>query len=65
MAAMIIMSALTFFSGTSEADIKSCLNDVCEYDTDVTIGLFGRTRRDLDGRELEVIHVEEKRGRIP
>jgi hypothetical protein len=32
MAAMIIMSALSFFSGPSEADIKRCLIDIYGYD---------------------------------
>jgi len=29
--------------------------------TDLTIGLTGRANRDRDGRELQVIHIENKR----
>jgi hypothetical protein len=29
--------------------------------TDLTIGLTGRANRDRNGRELQVIHIEDKR----
>lgn len=46
-------------------------NDVLTYvgpdeisDTsDLAVGLYGRGKRDQDGRELEVVHVEDKRPR--
>ncbi|MFC0554977.1 hypothetical protein ACFFHJ_29185 [Planotetraspora thailandica] len=28
---------------------------------DLTVGLFGRNKRDQDGHELQVIHIEDKR----
>lgn len=31
--------------------------------SDLTVGLLGRSKRDQDGRELAVVHVEDKRGR--
>jgi hypothetical protein len=30
--------------------------------TDLVVGLLGRAKRDQDARELEIIHVEDKRG---
>ncbi|MFI0479558.1 hypothetical protein [Actinomadura sp. 9N215] len=30
---------------------------------DLAVGLFGRSKRDLDGHELNVVHVEDKRPR--
>ncbi|BCB74468.1 hypothetical protein GCM10022251_73900 [Phytohabitans flavus] len=44
-------------------------NDVLTYvepdevpdSTDLAVGLCGRSKRDRDGRELEVVHVEDKR----
>jgi hypothetical protein len=35
-------------------------DEVIEPD-DLTVGLYGRTKRDQDGRELDVVHVEDKR----
>jgi hypothetical protein len=35
-------------------------NEVTEPD-DLKVGLYGRTKRDQDGRELDVVHVEDKR----
>jgi hypothetical protein len=32
---------------------------------DLSVGLYGRTKRDQDGRELDVIHVEDKRSPAP
>ena len=46
-------------------------NDVLTYvdpdevggsDEDVTVGLYGRSKRDRDGHDLDVIHVEDRRG---
>lgn len=31
--------------------------------TDLAVGLYGRGKRDQDGRELEIIHVEDRRVR--
>jgi hypothetical protein len=28
---------------------------------DLTVGLYGRSKRDRDGRELDVVHVEDRR----
>ncbi|MGC4885784.1 hypothetical protein [Micromonospora sp. DT227] len=44
-------------------------NDVLTYVTpdevvegdDLAVGLYGRGKRDLDGRELRVVHVEDRR----
>jgi hypothetical protein len=33
--------------------------------TDITIGLRGRSKRDVDAKELNVIHVEDNRGKAP
>jgi hypothetical protein len=30
--------------------------------SDFEIGLYGRNRRDMDGKELNVVHVEDRRG---
>ncbi|XVQ12357.1 hypothetical protein ACQP1W_07275 [Spirillospora sp. CA-255316] len=31
---------------------------------ELKVGLLGRSKRDQDGRELEVVHVEDKRDRL-
>jgi hypothetical protein len=31
--------------------------------SDLAVGLYGRNKRDVDGRELQVVHVEDKRPR--
>ncbi|MEU4701891.1 hypothetical protein [Nonomuraea dietziae] len=36
-------------------------DDELEADDDLTVGLFGRGKRDQDGHELVVVHVEDKR----
>ncbi|MEU4324553.1 hypothetical protein [Nonomuraea dietziae] len=36
-------------------------DDELETDDDLTVGLFGRGKRDQDGHELVVVHVEDKR----
>ncbi|MFI6515638.1 hypothetical protein ACIBF1_08785 [Spirillospora sp. NPDC050679] len=35
--------------------------DEVEEDDDFRIGLLGRSKRDLDGRDLRVVHVEDRR----
>ena len=35
--------------------------EVSEPDNDLVVGLTGRAKRDLDGRELTVVHVEDRR----
>ena len=35
--------------------------EVSEPDNDLAIGLTGRAKRDLDARELTVVHVEDRR----
>jgi hypothetical protein len=30
--------------------------------SDVNVGLLGRAKRDQDAQELEIIHVEDRRG---
>ena len=36
-------------------------NDAGDEPTDVSVGLFGRSNRDTDSADLEVIHVEDNR----
>lgn len=36
-------------------------DDPAAAPNDLTIGLLGRSKRDQDGRELQVIHVEDRR----
>lgn len=46
-------------------------NDVLTYvgpgevadDSDLAVGLYGRGKRDQDGHELQVVHVEDRRSR--
>lgn len=38
-------------------------DEVEEGADDLVVGLFGRAKRDQDGRELAVVHVEDKRAR--
>ena len=40
-------------------------DEVHEDRSDPTIGLIGRNKRELDGKELMVIHVEKKGQSIP
>jgi len=38
-------------------------DEIEQYDsTDLVVGLIGRGKRDKDARELEIIHVEDRRG---
>jgi len=39
-------------------------DEVASHD-DLAVGLYGRSKRDQDGRELEVIHVEDRRPQSP
>lgn len=34
-----------------------------DYSTDLLVGLLGRAKRDQDARELEIVHVEDRRGK--
>lgn len=38
-------------------------DEVEEAADDLVVGLFGRSKRDQDARELSVLHVEDKRAR--
>jgi len=39
--------------------------DEIEEHTDIAVGLYGRSKRDRDGTELRVVHVEDKRDESP
>jgi hypothetical protein len=40
-------------------------SDEVSEPTDLVVGLYGRNKRDQDGHELEVIHVEDRRRPYP
>jgi hypothetical protein len=39
-------------------------SEVAADANDLTIGLYGRSKRDKDGRDPRVLHVEDKRGTV-